>query len=281
MTRALIVNADDFGRTRGVSGGIIEAHLHGLVTTTTALVNLPGAVQDVVQASLQAPTLGLGVHLNLTLGRPVVRPAAVPSLVTPEGFFHSPDSVIASVSRLDPADVASEWRAQIEVFLATGARLDHLDSHHHAALLSPTFWRTCLNLATEFGCGVRPPSPRETRDDVLFSRFPESARRYAAGDAWALLQEFAVPCPDRLVTCFYSHGATLPALLSILDSVPQGTTELMCHPGWEDATLLRVSGYAQAREREMHALTSPRAFQTTTRLGIARPTYRTAFPWPR
>jgi chitin disaccharide deacetylase len=281
MTRALIVNADDFGRTRGVSGGIIEAHLHGLVTTTTALVNLPGAVQDVVQATLQAPTLGLGVHLNLTLGRPVLSPAAIPSLVTPEGFFHSPDSLIASVSHLDPADVASEWRAQIEVFLATGARLDHLDSHHHAALLSPTFWRICLNLAAEFGCGVRPPAPHQTRDNVLFSRFPDSARRYAAGDARRLLREIAVPCPDQLITRFYAHGATLPALLSILDSVPQGTTELMCHPGWADANLQRVSGYAQERERELRALTSRRAFQTATSLGIVRPTYRTAIPWPR
>ncbi len=113
MTRTLIVNADDFGRTRGVSAGIVHAHLHGLVTTTTAMVNLPGALQDVAQASHEAPTLGLGLHLNLTCGRPLLDPADVPSLVAPDGSFHTPDALIASGHRPEPAHVEREWRAQI------------------------------------------------------------------------------------------------------------------------------------------------------------------------
>jgi predicted glycoside hydrolase/deacetylase ChbG (UPF0249 family) len=277
MTRTLIVNADDFGRTRGVSAGIVHAHLHGLVTTTTAMVNLPGALQDVAQALRQAPTLGLGVHLNLTCGRPVHNPADVPSLVSLDGSFHTPDALIASGHRPNPAHVEREWRAQIEAFLETGAQLDHLDSHHHAALFSPEMWQTCLNLAAEFRCGVRPPAPRETRDDVLFSRFPSGARRFATGEAWRMLANRGIPSPERLVTRFHAQRARLATLLSILESLPHGTTELMCHPGWLDAILLRESGYAREREVELGALTSSRTMRMATRHGIVWSTYRQAF----
>jgi hypothetical protein len=280
MTRSLIVNADDFGRTRGVSAGIIEAHLHGLVSTTTALVNLPGALQDVAQACRQAPSLGLGVHLNLTLGRPVLSPAHVPSLVASDGSFHPPDALAALAGHIDARQVASEWRAQIEAFRMTGATLDHLDSHHHAALLAPALWEACLALAVEFGCGVRPPAPRAARDDILFSRFPSHARRYAAGDARRRLLASGVPSPDGLVTRFYDRRATLPGLLVILAATPEGTTELMCHPGRVDEQLQRESGYAQARELELFTLTSARAMQAVSRHGIARPTYRQAFLGP-
>jgi len=277
MTRTLIVNADDFGRTRAVSAGIVHAHLHGLVTTTTAMVNLPGALADVVQASQQAPTLGLGVHLNITCGRPVLDPADVPSLVGADGSFHTPDALAASSRRPDPADVEREWRAQVLAFVKTGAALDHLDSHHHAALFSPEMWQICLTLAAEYACGVRPPAPREIGDDVLFSRFPHDARRFATGEAWQLLVDRRIPSPERLVTRFFARRARLVTLLSILDSVPHGTTEVMCHPGWPDATLLSESGYAREREAELEALTSSRAIRLASRCGILRSTYRQAF----
>jgi predicted glycoside hydrolase/deacetylase ChbG (UPF0249 family) len=275
MTRTLIVNADDFGRTRSVSAGIAHAHLHGLVTTTTAMVNLPGALEDVARAARQVPTLGLGVHLNITCGRPVLDPARVPSLVASDGSFQAHDALIASDHRPDPAEIEREWRAQVAAFLQTGAQLDHLDSHHHAALFSPEVWQICLTLAEEHGCGVRPPAPREINDDILFSRFPPASRCFATGEAWRMLAARGLPSPERLVTRFYARRARLATLLLILASVPQGTTELMCHPGWPDAAL--TSGYAQEREAELHALTSPLALRRAERLGILRSTYRQAF----
>jgi len=280
MTRTLIVNADDFGRSRGVSAGIVQSHLHGLVSTTTALLNLPGALEDVAQASRQAPALGLGVHLNLTLGRPILEPGHVPSLVAPDGNFQSADALASNAGCLDTREVAAEWRAQIEAFRSTGAVLDHLDSHHHAALLSPSLWEVCLGLAAEYGCGLRPSAPREARDDILFSRFPKSARRFAKYEARRQLHERHIPSVDGLVTRFYADRATLPVLLSILTSIPDGTTELMCHPGWVDEQLQRESGYAQAREHELLVLTSALALQTAAGLRIVRLTYRQALAGP-
>jgi predicted glycoside hydrolase/deacetylase ChbG (UPF0249 family) len=274
MRRGLVVNADDFGRSRGVSAGIVEAHLHGLVSTTTALVNLPGALDDVTQAASQAPALGLGVHLNLTVGRPILAPRAIPSLVTSQGVFLPPNVLVARAERVDLEDIAREWRAQVEAFLKTGAGLDHLDSHHHIALLSPAWWAICLDLASEFRCGVRPPAPADPADDVLFSRFPQGARRFAAGEATRLRAASGVPSPDWFVTRFYGEHATLATLLVVLEHMPRGTTELMCHPGWVDAGLLGVSGYAQERERELMALTSAAAHEAASRLAIERGTYR-------
>jgi predicted glycoside hydrolase/deacetylase ChbG (UPF0249 family) len=173
--------------------------------------------------------------------------------------------------------VEREWRAQIEAFLTTGASLDHLDSHHHAALFSPEVWQLCLTLAGEYACGVRPPAPRETGDDVLFSQFPHEAQHFATSEAWRVLADHGISSPDRLVTRFYARRARLATLLSILESVPRGTTELMCHPGWPDAILLRESGYAQEREAELLTLTSSRAIRMANKRGIVRSTYRQAF----
>jgi predicted glycoside hydrolase/deacetylase ChbG (UPF0249 family) len=269
MTRTLIVNADDFGRSRGVSAGIVHSHLHGLVSTTTALVNLPGTLDDVAQASRQAPTLGLGVHLNLTLGRPILEPALVPS-PSSDGNFHSPDALASNPGRLDARDVAAEWRAQIESFLSTGAMLDHLDSHHHAALLSPSFWEVSLGLAAEYGCGLRPPAPREARDDILFSRFPKSARRFARYEAGPAREHIPSPM-DSPVSMPMRN---LPSSFIITPSPMARRSR--CHPGWADDQLQRESGYAQAREHELRVLTSTVALQTATRLGIVRSTYRQA-----
>ncbi|MEK7278341.1 MAG: ChbG/HpnK family deacetylase, partial [Chloroflexota bacterium] len=87
MTKQLIVNADDYGRTPSVSGGIRHAHLRGVVTTTTAMMNMPSVENDIRLALEECPNLCLGVHLVLTAGRPVLPPERVPSLAASDGGF--------------------------------------------------------------------------------------------------------------------------------------------------------------------------------------------------
>jgi len=274
MTRFLVVNADDFGRSRGVSAGIVEAHLHGLVSTTTALMNLPGTALDVAQAVREVPSLGLGVHLNLTLGRPVSAPATVSTLISADGVFWPPDALAARGDGVNPEQVRREWRAQVEAFLATGAALDHLDSHHHAAVFAPAWWNIALDLAAEFGCGVRPPAPADAKDDILFSRFPAAARRFAMSEAGEMASRRGIQTPDRLVTRFYGRAADLATLLSILNTLPDGSTELMCHPGRLDHALATESGYAGEREAELVALTSAQARSALQRAGIRLTTHQ-------
>src|SRR3989304_10576881 len=165
MTKPLIVNADDYGRTASVSAGIRQAHLRGIVTTTTAMMNMPSAENDIRLALKECPRLGLGVHLVLSAGRPVLPPERVPSLAASDGSFYKLPQMIAVLQKLNPAELRAEWRAQIEIFLRTGGMLDHLDSHHHTTYFTETAFGIMLELANEYYAPIRNPMA----DDVSMS----------------------------------------------------------------------------------------------------------------
>ncbi len=251
--RALIVNADDYARTPGVSAGIREAHREGIVTSTSVMMNLPGAAQAVREARSLTPGLGLGVHLTLTAGQPL-RPGAR-GLTLPGGHFPRPEAFMQRLPALNLAEVEAEWRAQIEAMLAFGARPDHLDSHHHTSYLSPGLFGTMLDLAAEYRCAVRNPLPHGPAP-MDFLSAPVTREMLAAGPV--LLAAVATPRPDHFLAGFFGPAATLETLLDLLRSLPPGVSELMCHPGHADAELLAASGYAHEREAELAILTDPR-----------------------
>lgn len=269
MRRRLIVNADDYGQTPGVSAGIRQAHLEGIVTTTTVLANRPGALDAIRVARHRTSDLGLGVHLNLTSGRPCSPPESIPSLVDAEGLFLRPEIHLSEPHRVDRRQAEIEWRAQIETFLQSGALLDHLDSHHHIAASRPDLWDLCLDLAREFGCGVRLPVLQEPDP-------PEAFPFFTVDDAMRRLFASGVPHTDTFVDRFFGDQATPENLRSILLSLGPGVTELMTHPGHVDDALLAVSIYAREREPELSLLTSPAVRQILETEGIALATFRQA-----
>src|SRR3990172_8154073 len=133
-TRTLIVNADDFGLTGGVSRGILEAYRDGIVTSTTLLVNRtpePGLLEE-----LRSSALGVGLHVNLTLGAPVSDVGRVPSLVDAEGRFVRDAGEVAA--RVKPEEARIEIGNQIDAFRRLMGRFPtHLDSHHHVGRHAP------------------------------------------------------------------------------------------------------------------------------------------------
>jgi predicted glycoside hydrolase/deacetylase ChbG (UPF0249 family) len=269
LKRLLIVNADDYGHTPGVSAGIRQAHLEGIVTTTTVMANRPGALDAIRVARQRTPALGLGVHLNLTSGRPCSPPESIPSLVDAEGLFLRPEVHLAQPKGVERDQAEIEWRAQIETFLESGAVLDHLDSHHHIAASRPDVWDLCLDLAREFGCGVRLPVLQEPDP-------PEALSFFTVNDAMRRLSASGVPHTDTFVDRFYGDQATPENLRSILLSLGPGVTELMTHPAHVDDALLAVSIYAREREPELSLLTSPAVRQILEREGIGLATFRQA-----
>jgi predicted glycoside hydrolase/deacetylase ChbG (UPF0249 family) len=269
VRRLLIVNADDYGHTPGVSAGIRQAHLEGIVTTATVLANRPGALDEVRRAQDETPHLGLGIHLNLTSGRPCNPPERIPSLVDAEGLFHRPEVHLAQPKGVERDQAEIEWRAQIETFLQSGSLLDHLDSHHHIAASSPDLWELCLDLAREYGCAVRLPVLPEPDP-------PEAVRLFTFDEAMQSLSYKDVPHPDAFVEHFYGDQATLENLRSILLSLGPGVSELMTHPGQGDQELLSTSVYAREREAELTLLTDPGVRQTIEREGILLTTFRQA-----
>src|SRR5215831_1943854 len=108
----LIVNADDYAMSPGVSRGILEAHARGVVSSTTALVNTSGAAEALAAARVGAPALGLGLHVNLSFGRPVLPPTTVPSLVGGDGGFHAGARLLDAMKRFRADDIRREVAAQ-------------------------------------------------------------------------------------------------------------------------------------------------------------------------
>ena len=243
MAKLLIVNADDFTLTDGVARGILEAHRRGLVTSASAMVNRPDLARHSALAA-EAPTLDLGLHVTLTLGPPVLPAARVPSLVGERGEFERDGGRRAAAGA--PAELRAEIAAQAERFLALfGRRPTHLDTHHHTHLHAPIL-EALVELAVTMGIPVRAVS------------------RAMAAD----IRRRGIPCPDRMVGDVGAEAYwTRERLLAFIPSVPDGVTELVCHPGYADAALA-TSSYRAQREVELQALCDPAVKEAVVRAGI-------------
>lgn len=255
MSTYLIVNADDFGLTEGVSSGILRARQDGVVTVTTVLMTADGALEDINRALRLDNSLSLGVHLNLTHGRPLSEPHKVGSLIDTQGRFTSLDWKRAHRAEIDPEHVRREWQRQIELLLQTGAVVDHFDCHHFAAALTPATWEVYLDLAAEYQCGARPlPELPSSLAPVLA---PNGGHPLSPAKYNQRLRQRAIPTPDHFFSSFYGASATLDHLLEIIEHLPAGTGELMVHPGLHDAELSSISDYTHERQRELEILTDP------------------------
>jgi chitin disaccharide deacetylase len=270
--RRLIINADDFGLSEAVNRGIREAHAACTVTSASLLVNTPGFI-DAVQAARQMPNLGVGLHLNLTVGPPVSPPDAVPSLCDRRtGKFRGLSHLVARAlaRRVVAAEVARECTAQLERLSGTGLRITHLDGHQHAHVL-PGVWSAVVPAAREAGVTVV-RIPLEPVAGIAWR--PIAAVGQALLAACYRLAARHVPVPPRHADHFRGFALTgrrdfLQRLLALLDGLEPGVTELMVHPGNPDASLAGWVGYAQGRELELAALTSPAVRERLRRGDIA------------
>lgn len=231
--KSLIVNADDFGRTSGVNAGVLEAHCRGIVTSATVMVLEKAAARGIREASERARSLSLGLHFCVTGGGPPGAAARdLPTLAPGGRFPRTPEEL---PGRIPPAEVRAELEAQIEIFRML-ARKDptHLDSHHHAAL-HPSIAGVFAEVARARGLPARAPN--------------EAARR--------ALRAAGVATPDRFEDGFHGDGVSIETLARILEELPDGVTELMCHPAVVDDELRQGSRYADPRDEEREILGDP------------------------
>src|SRR5262249_9461028 len=150
--------ADDFGLSPAVNHGILEAHRQGPVTSTSLMANLPAAAAA-VELWREAPALGLGLHLNLTAGRPLTSPERLRALVDRSGHFWVLGQFLLRLraGTIQRSELERELSAQIEHALALGARPDHIDGHHHIQV-HPRLAPLVLRLARTYGLpAVRAP----------------------------------------------------------------------------------------------------------------------------
>lgn len=238
----LIFNADDFGFTRDVNEGIVEAHRHGVLTATTLMAN-GDAFDHAVACARDTPTLDIGVHLVMVQGQSVARPGhAMPATLQA--------LAIALLRRQIP--VYDEAVAQVRKIMAAGIRPSHIDTHKHTHLF-PSVLDAMARVAREF--------------DIPWVRQRLGIKAKLAG--------------LRTTDHFTGFGVTgrldEAAIIETLEGLPDGLTEFMCHPGkcgpelQDAATRLKES-----RAAELAALTSPEVRRVIDRRGIVLTDYRSA-----
>ena len=257
--KRLIINSDDYGRTPEISRGIREAHLRGVVTSTTCMMNIPTTADDIAVALKETPSLGVGVHLVLTMGNPITTPETIRSITDENGRFFKFASLMEQLPDLKIDEVRKEWRAQIEAFIrAAGRNPTHLDSHHHSSYFSPQLFHAMLELVKEYDCAIRFPFTGNV------SRELEETDKQVPD----LIKEFDPRRPDRFVVDFYDERATREQLIGMIGELPDGTTEIMCHPGYTDDAFAKESVYNDQRDRELRILTDPSVKEAIQARGI-------------
>jgi predicted glycoside hydrolase/deacetylase ChbG (UPF0249 family) len=270
VAKKLIINSDDYGRTPEISHGIREAHLKGVVSSTTCMMNIPTTANDVAIAVAETPKLGLGVHLVLTMGKPILPRSAVPSIVDENGNHFKYDPFIANIPNLNITEVKAEWRAQIEAFIkVAGRKPDHLDSHHHSSFFTPELFRARLEIANEYGCPIRNPIAYGENPTAGMPNVADPMKDHAP----QLMQEFNARTTDTIFVNFYDEGATHEVLLDIFTKVQDGSYEIMCHPGYVDDAFAKESSYNFQRARELEILTDPAIKQAIESHGIELTTF--------
>lgn len=258
--RLLVVNADDFGLAPGVNRGILEAHAAGTLSSTSVMVNTPAFDEGLALAHERAPSLGLGLHLNLVAGRPLTRAPSLTDART--GSFYPLGTLarraLAGAVRAD--DVRNECDAQLAALERRGVNPTHLDSHRHAHAL-PGVLPAVLASARAAGIPVvrRPldrPSLAQPLASMKILALHAAWRRAVAGVARADREPLA-RSPRFRGILLQDTPDVQDRMLALFDHLEPGATELMLHPGHDDATLGAQDPYRAPRERELAALVSP------------------------
>lgn len=274
----VIVNADDFGLSRGISDAVLTAHRSGILTSASIMAN-QCASEYAIGLLRQMPGLGVGVHLNLTAGRPVLPARDVPSLVDAQGDFFP----LAALSHrlwsfgVRGAEIEAEFRAQIGWLKAHGVALVHADSHQHVHLYPAALGAFVRALRVEGIQSVRAP-----RCSVWPAKGPAGgphegplARRlgvqaYRGMVQFTALRGFAMPhsrisfrAADRR-----EQSAIVRCWSAALDNLPAADFELTCHPGFFSAGFSESDRIAAQRAEELRSLTSTDVKQAVERNGI-------------
>jgi len=286
--RRLIINADDFGYTSGVNRAIVEAHRRGVVTSST-LMATGRTFAEAAQLAKTLPELSVGCHVLLIDGEPVLGSEGIPSLTSRASPSRFRDGLKAFAARaiagrISPDEIAAETTAQIRKIQGVGIAVSHVDTHKHTHLF-PKVLRPVLRAAA--ACGVHavrnPFGPRlPLRSTQLLAR-PGLWTRYAevrllrrfAGKFREAVEAEGFAAPDGTLGIEVTGTLDESLFRAISRSIPEGTWEFVCHPGYNDADLRSANTrLRESREEELRVLTLPAARELLAGEGIQLISYR-------
>lgn len=262
VLRYIIINADDFGRHAEINRAVEEGLVHGCLRSATVM---PGgaAFAGAIDIARRHEELGLGVHLTLVDGHPILPPEEIPSLVGSEGDF-LPDHT-ALLKRylkggVNLEEVRRELAAQLQKIEATGIPISHVDSHQHMHTL-PGIIDIVLDLAARAGIrAVR--TPRTPLFAGAFGGLGQLVGRLGLSTLARLAackaHRRGLLTPDNFAGIVAGEAVSEGELLHLIAHLPQGTTEVMMHPGMKNDVLQEDSGWQHDFEAELAAILSPR-----------------------
>jgi chitin disaccharide deacetylase len=285
----LIVNADDLGWTDGVNRGIADAHRKGLVTSASLMAN-GRAFDSALEVARTNPELGVGVHLNLSDGPPSADPKQVPGLLNSAGNLeNSPESLLLRIASrgLEIEEVEREWDAQIHKIRTAGVAPTHLDGHKHVQML-PGLFEIALRLAKKHGIRAIRVSHEESKlrtvlssggdqktSVVLKQGVQARGLKLLARDAREMADHAGLATTDFFCGIAQTGVLTREGVEQLLQNLPEGTTELMCHPGYVDDDLRRSATRLQeSRKTELDILTDAHIRKIVATQGIRLISYQ-------
>ena len=255
--RKLVITADDFGADLAVNEAVEIAYTQGILTAASLMV-AGTAAEDAVRRAKTMPALGVGLHLVLVDGRPVLPAAQVPALVGPDGRFHDNmlrTSLAIAFIPAARAQMRAEVEAQFAAFAATGLPLDHVNAHKHFHL-HPVILAAILDVGRAYGCrAIR--CPREGKGLMAQRLMAQRLMAWWAGVLGRRLVRAGLVTNDQVVGLAYSGAFTAERMRAALENLPAGLTEIYTHPATCDIWPGSAPGYAY--RAELAALTDPHA----------------------
>ena len=259
--KKIIVNADDFGRHALINRAVEEGVKRGVLRSATIMAG-GAAFDDAAALALRCPELGVGIHLTLVNGTPVLPPAEIPSLVTPQGAFvddHTAFAVRLLRGAVNLDEVRAELAAQLRRVEAAGIRPTHADSHQHMHVLPGV-----IDLVLDLCRAAHIPAMRAPHAPLFAGRFGgvgqligRTGLALLAGRAAAKARRRGIRTPDRFAGIVAGEAVDTAALTEIAAHLGDGITEVMVHPGMDNAALIRACRWDHDFAAELAAVCAP------------------------
>lgn len=259
--RQIIVNADDFGRHKDINRAVEAGVREGVLRSATIM---PGgaAFDDAAAFAARCPELGVGIHLTLVNGNPVLPPAEIPSLVTKRGVFvddHTAFAMRLLRGAVNLDEVRAELAAQLRCVENAGIRPTHADSHQHMHVL-PGVIDIVLDLCRDAGI----PAMRAPYATLFAGKFGgirqligRTGLAVLARRAAAKAKQRGIRTPDHFAGIVAGEAVDTSALTNIAVHLADGVTEVMLHPGTDNDVLVRDCLWAHDFEAELAAACAP------------------------
>lgn len=258
--KQLIINADDFGRHELINRAVRVAVKKGCLRSASIMAG-GIAFDDAVETARRLPNLGVGVHLTLANGNPILPPNKIPSLVTADGTFHENHVAFLKLylqGKINLDEVKAELSAQIEKVIRAGLKITHVDSHQHLHHV-PRIIKIVLDLADKAGINAI----RISNAKIFEGEFG-GVGQFVGRLGLAALAKFAARqahkknfrTPNHFTGIVAGESVTENFMLNLIENLDEGTTEVMLHPGTNNLTLKNFCQWEHDFQAELNAVTS-------------------------